>query len=589
MSLTFKDARSWGFISNQNTASLIDGRGNVLWLCFPRFDSDPVVAFLLDEENGGKFYIRPADPYESEQEYLAPNVLKTTFKSAGGNCSIVDALLPGKNILVRDIRSEVDLELEIKPTFNFNNSQVNRSERDGFSIFDNASGSERLAVKIGMEIKSRDNGGKYILKPGEGQVALAYYPSQEMFDFPAEREAFKNLSKSIQTAIEFWNSKSRIDIDGLRPAGDQKLDQAFKTSVWLILGLMYAPSGGIVASPTTSLPEEPGGPRNWDYRYVWTRDCSIMASALCDAGLIVEGRRALGFLFGLLDLSGKPFSNLYKVNGSKIYGERYLMNFSGFMNSKPVKAGNRASNQIQLDVEGEFLDALYHYFNRTKDTEFISSHSKAIEYICDWISENWQLADSSIWEKPEDKDYTYSKVMMWVALDRAGKLMAAINHPDKWSKTRDLIRGWVMSNCVKDGHFVTEAGGTTTDATPLLFPLYGFIDPKDRIFLNTLSLIEKTLVNENFVFRYTSDSLGRSTHPFTLCSFWLSSVYSMLGMEGKARAVLRNVVNISGPLCLFGEDIDIDGRTFTGNFPQGFAHAGFISAYLNLLRLASKQ
>lgn len=589
MSLTFKDLTGWGFISNQDTASLIDSGGEILWLCFPRFDSDPVISFLLDEERGGRFYIRPKDPYKSKQEYIAPNVLRTTFKTSGGSCSITDVLLLGKNMLVRDVKSDIDLELEIRPAFNFGGSQAGYSERDGFGVFDNSNSEERMAVKIGMDVKERGSGGKYILKPGEGQVALAYYATREIFDFPAERNSFQNLQKSVQTVIKFWDSKLRIDVDGLKLTGDQRLDQTFKTSVWLILGLMYSPSGGIIAAPTTSLPEDPGGVRNWDYRYVWIRDCSAMASALCDTGLAIEGRRALGFLLGLLDLSGKPFSNIYKVNGSKIYGERYLTDLSGFMASRPVKAGNRASNQMQLDIEGEFLDALFHYFDRTKDMEFISSHAKSIEYIADWISGNWQLTDSSIWEKPEDKEYTYSKVMSWVALDRAGKLMAVIGQPDRWAKVKDSIKRWVMSKCVRDGRFIVEPENTETDATPLLFPLYGFIDPHDKIFLSTLSLIEKTMVKGDFVFRYSSDSLGRSTHPFVLCSFWRSSVYSMLGDAERARSILRSLVDIAGPLCLFGEDVDMKERTFTGNFPQGFAHAGFIRAYLDVLRLAERR
>lgn len=582
MPLTFADSKNWGFISNQLTASLIDGSGNILWLCFPRFESDPVIGFLLDEKNGGTFSIRPKDAYKSEQKYIAPNILRTTFSTEKGACSITDFLLPGKTMLVREIKSEVDLELELKPTFNFNNSPVNYSEKDGFLVFDNANSSERLAAKISMDIKDRSADGKYTLGPGYGHVILAYYASQDVFDFPAEREIFQTIPKSLESTVEYWSSKAKIETDGLKMSGDAKLDQIFKVSIGVILGLMYSPTGGIIAAPTTSLPEDPGGVRNWDYRYLWVRDCSMMASSLCDTGSIVEGRRALEFIFGLVDFSGKPLYNLYKVTGSRIYGERYITNLAGFMNSKPVKAGNRASNQMQLDIEGEFLDAVNHYFKKSNDSVFVESHLKAIEYIGDWIAENWQLTDSSIWEKPTDREYTYSKVMMWVALDRAGKLLSVVNKPDRWKNTRENIKKWVMSNCVKDGHFVVESESTKTDATPLLFPVYGFIDVNDGIFTETLKVIEKNLARDGFVFRYLSDSLGKSTHPFTLCSFWLSSVYSMLGDRKKAKEILDSVAYVSGPLGLIGEDIDVKEKVFTGNFPQGFSHAGFIRAFMKM-------
>ncbi len=581
MSLTFKDSKKWGMISNQLTASLVGSDGNVLWMCMPRFDSDPIIAYMLDEDNGGKFSIMPKEEYTSEQKYAAPNILSTVFRTAKGTCTVTDFLPPGKTMLVRDVRSDIELELQMQPTFSFGNSGINYSENEGFGVFDNASGDDRVVTKIEMNVAER-NGNVYTLSPGNGHVAMAYYVSREVFNFPAEREMFQAISKILEPTIEYWNSKIKLDIDGIKSSGVPELDRVFNASIQVVLGLVYSPSGGIIAAPTTSLPEDPGGVRNWDYRFVWVRDCSIMASSLCDVEFVVEGRRALEFLFGLVDFSGKPFYNLYKVNGSRIYGEKYMNNLSGFMGSKPIKAGNRASNQIQLDIEGEFMDAVYHYFGKTKDTEFIKAHAKAIEYIGDWLSDNWQLTDSSIWEKTDDKEYTYSKVMMWVALDRAGKLLSVVGEKDKWVGARALIKSWVMSNCVKNGHFVVEPNSQRVDATPLLFPLYGFMDVNDPVFVNTLSLIEKTLVKNDFVFRYVSDSLGKSLHAFSLCSSWLSSVYSKMGNKKRAKDILINLARLSGPLGLIGEDIDVGEMTFTGNFPQGFSHAGFIQAFLEL-------
>ena len=583
MPLSFADFKDIGFISNQLTSSLIDKNGDILWLCFPKFDSDPPIAYILDENNGGRFRLSPPVQFSSEHKYTAPNVLHTSFKTIEGSADIDDFLIPGKAIFIRNINSQIKMQLTFKPLFNLNQNNFNYSENDGRIIFDGKNGKGRLVLEInGVYEKKGDY--TWEISPGLCQIMLSYYPSAEVYELEGKNNLLANMSKALESTINYWGSyteKIKLNLSGSKL---EEFNSIFKTSVFTILGLIYSPTGSIIAAPTASLPEDPGGNRNWDYRYVWVRDSSIMASALCNAGLEIDGRRALEFLFSMIDYSGKPLYNLYKADGTKIYGEKYIDSLQGFMNSKPVRVGNRATNQIQLDIEGEFLYAVKSYFDVTNDKEFIQNHIKAIEYIADWLSDNWQLADSGIWEKPEDHEYTHSKVMIWSALESAGNMVTMLGGNDRWTDTRNEIKRWIMSNCVRDGCFVIFPKSSEVDATALSFPLYGFVSVTDPIFVKTLKLIEKTLVVKGFVYRYNFDPLGKANHAFVLCSMWLASVYSRMGRDNDAVKVLENVKSIAGPNNLIGEDIDVHNKVFTGNFPQGFVHASFITAITDMFK-----
>ncbi|MEM0143459.1 MAG: glycoside hydrolase family 15 protein [Candidatus Parvarchaeum sp.] len=583
MALTFADFKDIGFISNQLTGSLIDKNGNVLWLCFPRFDSDPYIAYLLDENKGGVFRINPAEPFSSMQKYTAPNVLRTTFKTSHGSADITDFLIPGKTILIRDLTSEIKMQLTFSPLFSFHIANFNYSENDGKIIFDSKNGKGRLVLEIIGEYKKIGDS-MWELEKGLHQILLSYYQSAEIYELEDKNISSQNLSKALDSTIDYWGAyteRIKLSLVGTKL---EEFEPLLRTSVFTILGLTYSTTGSIIAAPTASLPEDPGGNRNWDYRYVWVRDSAIMASVLCSLGLYIEGRRALEFLFNMIDYSGKPLYNLYKVDGTKIYGERYITSLDGFMGSKPVRIGNRATNQIQLDIEGEFLYAVKTYFAVTEDKEFIQNHIKAIEYIADWLADNWELADSGIWEKPDDYEYSHSKVMIWAALDSAGKLIKEVGGVNRWEDTKNEIKRWVLSNCVKDNCIVTFPGSHEVEAQVLSFPLYGFMDVNDPLFVNTLKIIEKTLVVKGFVYRYNFDSLGKASHSFVLCSAWLASIYAKLGRNNDAIRILENIKSITGPNNLIGEDIDVHNKTFTGNFPQGFVHASFIQALLDILK-----
>ncbi|EFD92799.1 MAG: hypothetical protein BJBARM5_0474 [Candidatus Parvarchaeum acidophilus ARMAN-5] len=584
MNLNFSDFKDIGLISNQLTSSLIDKNGNILWLCLPKFDSDPSIAYILDENKGGIFKVSPLEEFSSEHKYTAPNILRTTFKTASGVANITDFLVQGKAILARTIQSDIILQVDFKPLFNFLNDNFNYSESENRFIFESKTGKGIIVLEINGNFK-KTNDYKWELSKGINSLVLCYYPSREVYNLESPNNVSINISKALESTIDYWGSyaeKIKVDLQG---TALESFNQFFKSSVFTILGMVYTPTGSIIAAPTASLPEDPRGGRNWDYRYVWVRDSSIMASALCEVGLEIDGRRALEFLFSMIDYSGKPLYNLYKIDGTKIYGEKYISSLDGFMNSKPVRIGNRATNQIQLDIEGEFLYAVRRYFDITNDKEFIRNHVKAIEYIADWLVDNWQLADSGIWEKPEDQEYSHSKMMIWVALDSAGKLLSEIGGVDRWADAKDEIKQWILSRCVKDGCIVTYPGSNEVEAQVLTFPLYGFISFNDSLFLNTLRQVEKNLLIKGFVYRYNFDPIGKATHSFVLCSTWLASVYAHLNRKNDAIKLLDNIKSVTGPNNLVGEDVDVHAKVFTGNFPQGFVHAGIIQSLLDILNI----
>ncbi len=283
MNLNFSDFKDIGLISNQLTSSLIDKNGNILWLCLPKFDSDPSIAYILDENKGGIFKVSPLEEFSSEHKYTAPNILRTTFKTASGVANITDFLVQGKAILARTIQSDIILQVDFKPLFNFLNDNFNYSESENRFIFESKTGKGIIVLEINGNFK-KTNDYKWELSKGINSLVLCYYPSREVYNLESPNNVSINISKALESTIDYWGSyaeKIKVDLQG---TALESFNQFFKSSVFTILGMVYTPTGSIIAAPTASLPEDPRGGRNWDYRYVWVRDSSIMASALCEVG-----------------------------------------------------------------------------------------------------------------------------------------------------------------------------------------------------------------------------------------------------------------------------------------------------------------
>jgi len=565
-----------GFISNQITSALVDG-SSIIWFPVPKFDSSSVFTKLLDE-NGGEFSIFPQKGklLGISQEYVYPLVLRTVIVTENGKITIDDLILLGGTVIIRKIEAEVPFSVVFKPMFNYalyrpvieENRFLNPKGRDCIAFIYDYNGSVKRVNQYTWEFSQ-----------GHGYLA-SNYSSDKRHGAVSKRGKILELDykRSFENTIKYWKS---LDIKDVKMFND-----LYRTSIFTLLGSIYSPSGGVIAAPTTSLPEVEGGKRNWDYRFVWIRDSSIIAEALLEAGYIVEARRIINFLLSLINFSSKPFYYpLYTVEGTIPPPEREIKWLSGYKNSKPVRIGNGASTQIQLDIEGFFLSAVYKYIEITNDLVFLRDIFNKIKYIADWISKNWILKDSGIWEDRGDpKHYTHSKMMMWIALDKAGKLSKLLGNNDEWEESRNRLREWIYANCIKNGYFTRYAGSEDVDSALLSAPIYGFIKADDEIFLNTLNKIEEDLLTDVFVKRYRTDFMGEAKHPFLLTSVWLARVYIMLGKIDKAEEILNKINELSGNLHLVGEHVDVEKGEFTGNFPQNFVHAQLIMAIHDLLR-----
>ncbi|MBB5254974.1 alpha,alpha-trehalase TreH1 [Sulfurisphaera ohwakuensis] len=566
-----------GFISNQITSAIIQGT-SIVWFPVPKFDSPSIFAKLLDED-GGEFSIVVKKESQLKQYYEHPLVLTTEVNTEKGKIKITDLLPLGETVIIRKVESEVPFSVVFKPFFKY---ALYRPIilKDKFI---NSKGRDCVAFLYSWDGKVKREG-PFVWKFSEGKGFLIANYSTDV-EHGALSERGKNLrlnfEKPFEKTIEYWESfevKSNM------------YEDLYKSSVFVLLGSIYSPSGASIAAPTTSLPEVVGGSRNWDYRFAWVRDSSITAEALINAGFIVEARRILNFLLSLINFTSKPFYYpLYTIEGTIPPPEVKLMWLSGYKNSKPVRIGNAASKQIQLDVEGFFLNALYKYFEKTGDKVYIKDVFDKVEYIADWVSENWLLKDSGIWEdRGEPRHYTHSKIMMWVALDRAGKLAEHIGKEDRWRESRESLRKWILEKCVTNGYFARFAGSEDVDSSILSAPLYGFVNERDILFLNTLSKIEKELKVGNFVKRYKTDFMGEAKHPFLLTTLWLARVYIRLGRIEEAKNIISNIEEIAGNLKLIGEHLDVEKKEFTGNFPQVFVHAEIINLIKELEEKESK-
>ena len=572
------------FLSNGITSALVK-EGSVEWFPVPRFDSPSVFTKILDEERGGYFSITPTEDYRilSEDYVDQTLVLKTVFETKKGKAILFDFLPLSLSGMIRIYESEIDLKLEIKPYFEYGliSPAIIKSKRG--IIFKNHKSKEGLEVLIGGEHEALDST-SFLLKKGKGFIYLLYSKDLRYGLFSNKGFVYSEPYEALEKAIKYW--KKRVE----KSVSVNHYREAYYRSLLVLLGLIYEPSGGIIAAPTTSLPEVIGGSRNWDYRYVWVRDASYSAEALIKAGLLIKARDIISFLTSMIDPSSKSFDHpLYTIDGTAPPAEEILEWLEGNKKSSPVRVGNAAYMQIQMDIEGAYMNAVYEYYNASNDLQYINDIWWAIEAIAEWTIKSWKLKSTDLWEqRGVEEHFTHTKVMNWVALDRAGKLAKELNYnkeAEEWLIIAEDIRRDVLKNgySEKEAHFVRYYGSNEIDAALLTLPLYNFIDAKDPRFLNTLRVIEKELtVTEGLLLRYKDDFLGSAKHPFTLVSTWLARVYIRLNEIEKAKRIIEKLISCSTNTFLLGEHVDSNTCEPRGNFPQAFPHAGLVMAILEL-------
>lgn len=575
---------NYAFLSNGITSAL-ETKGSIDWFPVPRFDSQSIFTRILDNEKGGYFSIKPHEFDKVTEEYIGYSmILKTTFKKNSLTSTIIDFLPLSLPAIIRLYDTEIPLEVNIIPVFNY--ALINAGTeigKDGI-IFRNPLSKEGVELLIygNYEILSPY---KILIKPGKGYLYLLYSKdlryglfSQKGFVYSRPYEAFSKLIAFNEKEFGMARKIGKLT----------KFKDIYYRSLSVILGLLYRPSGGIIASPTTSLPEIIGLERNWDYRYVWIRDGSYATEALIKANLITEARRSLDFIISVIDPSSKSFDHpFYTIDGTPPPAEENLDWLSGYKNSKPVRVGNAAYLQIQMDVEGAFMNALYEYYKNTQDDDYIERNYWAIEAIATWVKSSWRDPSTDIWEeRGVTRHYVHTKVMLWVALDRASKLANALGYKkdsEDWKAVAEEIRADIMNNGIVNNSFVRYYGGDEVDSALLTLPIYDFIDASNKIFLNTLERIENELrISDGLYLRYKKDFLGNVVHPFSLVTPWLARVYIRLGKIDRAISLLEKLEKCSNSLKLLGEHIDKDTCEARGNFPHSFPHAGIILSIIEL-------
>lgn len=581
----FKPLEAYGVIGDSRTAVLIGADGAIDWACLPDFDSPSVFGALLDP-TAGHFTIRPREPYTSRQRYeRGTNVLLTEFDTSEGTVRVRDFMpytrrrVPTAEIYrrIEGVRGSVEVEIIFQPRFEYGLHEPQIQTTDyGVRAVDPKGNTIVLSSEIPMEAENASARGTAVIEAGEETHLVA--------DWGA---AHVHPVGSYQSDRRLWHVRTfwRSWVDRLTYHGRYR--DIVERSLLALKLLIYEPTGAIVAAPTTSLPEWPGGARNWDYRYSWVRDSAFILRALTDAHYTEESTSYFDWLLGQA-LEGGPLQVMYGIRGERSLPERELP-MRGYRDSRPVRIGNGAANQLQLDIYGSLLDAALRY-DRQGGLLTIAEWEKLTD-LTEEVSRRWQEPDAGIWEARNDpRHYTYSKVWAWVALTRAAELATHLGSPKdskRWRKEAEIIQAEVLEKGWNPdvGAFTQSYGADDLDAAVLVMPTVGFIAADDPRFQSTIDACVKELGIDGgpLLYRYLNeDGVGGPEGAFLLPSFWMVEAIALSGDIGRARAMLSKLIKHMSPLGLYSEEVHPDTGELLGNFPQGFSHLGLVNAIFRI-------
>ncbi len=592
----YRPIENYGVIGNLHTVALVGIDGSIDWCCLPHFDSPSVFGALLDAKKGGHFKIAATSESNHKQVYLPDsNILLTRFLSADGVGEIMDFMPVEENPkddanahhlyrVVQVVRGTVAFRMECFPVFDYGRELPRVTPRERCVLFE--SSKLHVALHASVPVKKYRAGviADFTLKEGQSAVFVLRHiesgKGQSACDDPLHAQ------KAFEQTLAYWHRwTSRMQYQG-------RWREVMTRSALALKLLTFAPTGAIVAAPTTSLPEFVGGRRNWDYRYTWVRDASFTLYALLRLGYSDEARDFMGWLQQrLADLNPDGSLNvLYGLHGEKEIVEQELSHMEGYMGSRPVRVGNGAYDQLQLDIYGELMDSVYLYnkYGSPIPHDLWTHLRRLLDYVC----KNWHLPDKGIWEvRVGPKHFVYSKVMCWVAIDRGIRLAQKRSLPADWGlwiKTRDAIYEDVMKNGwdAQNQTFVQYYGTQGIDATVLILPLVKFVSPTDPRMLSTLVQVRRRLVSDSLVQRYENDniadvSLMGNEGTFSMCTFWYVEALARAGFVAEARWNFEKMLGYANHLGLYSEELGQTGHLL-GNFPQAFTHLGLISAAYNL-------
>ncbi len=576
----------YALIGDCETAALVARDGSIDWLCLPRFDSGACFAALLGTPDNGRWQIAPAEKYRVTRRYREKTlILETQFDTDEGTATLIDFMpirskTPEIIRLVRGDRGKVTMRMDFVVRFDYGEAVPWVTRQPDGALFAIA-GPNLLALQTPVTL--RGEGLKTIsdFTVGEGQTVGFGLTYGNSFGRPPHST---DLELSLEKTEKWWRKwTSRCSYHG--PESD-----AVERSLITLKALTYAPTGGILAAVTTSLPEKFGGKRNWDYRYCWLRDATFSLLALMHAGYREEARHWRDWLLRAAAGSADQLQVMYGVAGERRIPETEVPWLAGYRGASPVRVGNAAVEQLQLDIYGEVADVLHQA--RTRRESKSDSAMDLQRELLKHLQKIWREPDHGIWEfRGQGRQLTHSKVMAWVAFDRAIKTCERFGLDgdlDIWQATRQEIHDDVcrLGFDAELGSFVQSYGSKQVDASSLLIPLVGFLPPGDPRIAGTVQRVEKCLMRDGLVMRYDTekveDGLPSGEGVFLACTLWLADAYHLLGQNEKAQELLDRVLRLRNDVGLLSEEYDSEEKRFTGNFPQAFSHVGLVNTIINL-------
>ncbi len=583
---THAPIESYAVIGDCETAVLVGLDGSIDWLCWPHFDSDACFARLLGSEDNGRWMLAPAGKVEKTTRKYRDHtlILETTFEADDFAVMLIDFMpVRGTNSdivrIVKGIRGSAPMKMQLSLRFNYGATVpwVTRSDGAIHAI----AGPDLVVLRAAAPLTGEGltTVSEFTVNPGESvDFVMTYGPSH--LHVPRAID----VSLAVAETQKFWEKwAAASSYEG--PYGD-----AVERSLITLKTLTYKPTGGIVAAVTTSLPEQLGGPRNWDYRYCWLRDATFTLLAFMHGGYYQEARAWQAWLLRAIAGSPDQVQIMYGIAGQRYLPEREITWLAGYEDSKPVRIGNAASEQRQLDIYGEVMAAFYHALNRLgKEGELSFPMLRAMVEHLETI---WQEPDEGIWETRGGRQhFTYSKLMAWVAFDRAIKaagLLHAGAPVERWQMVRTKIHDEICSQAYNEklGSFVQSYGSEHLDASLLLMPMVGFLPPEDPRVRGTLKAIEGNLMSGGLVLRYNTEKVSDGLPPgegvFLACSFWMVSALKLQGRGADAKKLFERVLSLANDVGLLSEEYDTGAKRLMGNFPQALSHIALVNAAFDL-------
>jgi GH15 family glucan-1,4-alpha-glucosidase len=580
----------YAMIGDCETAALVSRTGSIDWLCFPRFDSAACFASLLGTDENGHWSITPRQPVlEVRRAYVEDTlVLETEFVTEDGRAAIFDFMPPrdGSSNLVRIIegrQGDVEFDIDLVMRFDYGRS-VPWVTHDSSGRLTAVAGPDRLTLQSPVDLRGEDFHSKGSVLVSQGQriaFTLTHSPSHEPVPAAQDPEA------ALQQTVLFWQDF----VSRCPPVNSYT--EIVKRSLITLKAMTYLPTGGIVASVTTSLPEALGGERNWDYRYCWLRDATMTLMAFMDLGYLDEAAAWREWLMRAVAGTPEQMQIMYGVGGERQLPEWEVSWLTGYEGSLPVRVGNAAAGQFQLDIYGEVADAL-----AQARRHGLPPHPRTASLagvLLPFLEKVWREPDEGIWEvRSVRAHFTHSKVMAWVAFDRASRLAEEFGGEaeavHRWRQVADEIHADVCRNAYDEelGSFVQSYGSKALDASVLQIPLVGFLPPEDPRVISTVEAVERHLLRDGLVLRYETDvaddGLPSGEGAFLVCSFWLCDALVLLGRYADAKRLYEKLAGLCNDVGLLSEEYDPHTRRMLGNFPQAFSHIGLISTALNLAR-----